>query len=371
MRHLSPENDAIELRSDQSSTTSTTTATPHRTLLVLASQHGDEPCGVHAVNRLFSQNHADPSWPFGEREGGPRCAFDVVRFVLGNPRAFALGQRQVDDNLNRCFPLEDSALAPSSSSSSYERERAAQVLAPLLREVDAVLDLHSASAPSPAFAMVPPSSSASVSLAECLLLAGGERKSAAEIRYVLKDHTGEGLGLAIEWSARHGRGGGGGGGGAKERVKKTAAVTVECGEHSDDSSVDIAALAIEAALAWRGEEDARSSSRSLHSRILVVRRGEVVREGFRWRWQEEEGEDDGGGGGGAEAERQPPPEAFKRFAPGQLVASDAVKGELRCDVEGGALIVLPAANPVLGEDAFLWGEEEEREGERERKKEAE
>ena len=60
-----------------------------------------------------------------------------------------------------------------------------------------------------------------------------------------------------------------------------------------------------------------------------------------------------------------PPGAFARFAIGELVASDDVRGELRCEVEGGARIVLPAAKPVEGEDAFLWGEEEEEEEEEE------
>lgn len=293
-----------------------------RALLVLATQHGDEPCGVLAVNRLISENGA--SWPFHDE----RCAFDAVVVALGNPRAFLAKTRQVEENLNRCFPSEKSLEELVQDDSTYERRRAGE-LAKLLSAADAVLDIHSASAASPAFSMFPPSSSSSASLARALGGDGG-------IPFALKDFTGEGLGLAIEWAAAKGNKRGEGGGGT------TAAVTVEAGQHSSSSSVDASVAAIEAALSWKGGEERTEAT----PKVLVVRRGEVVRKGFRWRTANGE---------------QTPPAAFTRFEFDQLVASDEEKGELRCGVRGGALIVLPAAKPVEGEDAFLWGEEEEEE----------
>lgn len=324
-------------RSTSASTSNSTWTNNGRSLLVLASQHGDEPCGVLAVNQLLLLLSQDeklrgtedcPSWPFSERG----CAFDSVVFALGNPRAFAANERQIEDKLNRCFHIDKTLPEMlQEGSGTYERRRAAE-LAKLLSVADAVLDLHSASAPSPAFAMFPPSSPASASFS----------RSLSGIPFALKDFTGQSLGLAIEWGARHGRGG------------KTAAATLEAGQHSSPSAVEASVRAIRAALRWRGpgREDQGEEREGLSGRaggpappnVLVVRRGEVVRDGFRW---------------GGEALEGQPPKAFTRFKFGEIVARDGVKGDMRCEIEKGALIVLPAAKPVEGEDAFLWGEEEE------------
>jgi predicted deacylase len=330
MQRLSPETPLIEFTRKSSSTSTSLTSTSSRSLLVLASQHGDEPCGVLAVNRLLQ----DPSWPFvSEKEDGG-CAFDRVSFALGNPRAFRSDSRQIEENLNRCFALESDLAAIARDRSSYERQRAGE-LATLLAGADAVLDLHSASAPSPPFAMFPPASPASASLARALF----------GVPYALRDFTGRGLGLAIEWAAKHGSKRGKGG-------ESAAAVTLEAGQHASAASVEASVSAILAALRWRGvgegEKEENPAEKRCRPRFVTVRRGEVVRKGFCW-----------------ETEDGMPPEAFARFALGELVASDDVRGELRCEVDGGARIVLPAAKPVEGEDAFLWGEEEEEEEEEE------
>jgi predicted deacylase len=270
-----------------------------RRAVVVVALHGDEPAGVAAVNALAAAG-ALPALATG---------WACVTLVVGNPRALEAGVRFISKNLNRLFTpaaLAPSAAAPPSSaappSPCYETQRARE-LAPLLTAASLVLDLHTASAPTPPFALRPPASPASAALAAALPVA-----------YAVDDATGAGLGLAIEAAAAAG----------------AAAVTVECGQHAAPASVDAAAACIVAALS--GRRGAASPPQS-----VTVRRGETVRPGFRW-------------AGGA------PPPAFSRVAPGAIVAADDERGDILCDIQGGAIIVMPTAAPVVGEDAWLWGE---------------
>ncbi|WP_435358865.1 succinylglutamate desuccinylase [Haloarchaeobius sp. DFWS5] len=56
---------------------------------VVAAVHGDEPCGVHAVEQLLDQQ-PDVHRP--------------VKLVVANERALAQGVRYVDEDVNRAFP---------------------------------------------------------------------------------------------------------------------------------------------------------------------------------------------------------------------------------------------------------------------------
>lgn len=267
-----------------------------RHLVVLAAQHGDEPAGVKALNALNLTRLPDSPW-------------SCVTCVLGNPPAFERGVRFVDANLNRCFTDEVLSVGGEASTPPYEHARARE-LAPLLAAADAVLDLHTTSAPTPPFAMFPPQSQLSAALAAAL-----------PVDFALADATGAGLGLAIEYAAR--RGG-------------AAAVTVECGQHGAAAAADVAAACIRAALSWRVDASMAPPPPPKKPVFLNVDRGELVRPGFRW--------------AGA------PPPAFGRVEEGAVIATDD-RGDIVCDVPGGALIVLPAHNLVVGEDAWLWGVE--------------
>lgn len=223
-----------------------------------------------------------------------------------------------DANLNRQFG-RSTLLAPASAADPHEVTRARE-LAPTLAAAAAVLDLHTASAPTPPFVLHPPRSRASAALAAALPLP-----------YRLADATGAGLGLAIEFAAEAG----------------AAAVTVECGAHGDAGAAAVAAACVRAALAWGGGEASAGPARGALAPLqtaLCVARGVVVRPGFRWVTP------DGG-----------PPRAFSRAACGAVVARDDAGGDIACDVEGGAYVVMPTAAPVVGEDALLWGEDEEKE----------
>jgi succinylglutamate desuccinylase len=97
---------------------------------VVAGVHGDEPCGVRAVEAVL----ADP--PTVSRP---------VKLVVANERALAREERYVDEDLNRAFPGDPDA-------SSHEGRLAAE----LERELDGctTLSLHSTQSYGSPFALV-------------------------------------------------------------------------------------------------------------------------------------------------------------------------------------------------------------------------
>jgi len=86
---------------------------------ILACVHGDETCGWHALNRL---------------KAGDVTLQAPVKFVLANERAFKLGYRFCDTDLNRAMPGD-------ASSDQHEVRLAAR----LRRELEGttVIDFHS------------------------------------------------------------------------------------------------------------------------------------------------------------------------------------------------------------------------------------
>ncbi|MFK7924695.1 MAG: succinylglutamate desuccinylase/aspartoacylase family protein [Bacteroidia bacterium] len=79
-------------------------------LFILASLHGNEPAGVHALKRVFNRLETE-NIPF------------IGRFIglCGNCKALALGQRYVDRDLNRLWSSDEinrvKALSPDKSNS--------------------------------------------------------------------------------------------------------------------------------------------------------------------------------------------------------------------------------------------------------------
>lgn len=100
------------------------------TIAILAAIHGDEPCGVHAIERLL---------------GDPPAVERPVKLVVANEEALARGRRFVDEDLNRAFPGDPDA-------DSHERRLAAD----LERELRGctVLALHSTQSHDEPFAVV-------------------------------------------------------------------------------------------------------------------------------------------------------------------------------------------------------------------------
>lgn len=112
---------------------------PH--LVVVGGTHGDEPCGLQALQKLREA-----------AQDGTLPAFEGTLVLLhGNPEATRQGRRFTEGgtDLNRLF---DFAFEQQLSRDhwSYEHERA-QMLRPLLEQASALLDLHSTSQPTPPF----------------------------------------------------------------------------------------------------------------------------------------------------------------------------------------------------------------------------
>lgn len=112
---------------------------PGPRLIVTAAVHGNEVCGISAIQRVLA-----------EFDSG---ALTLLRGTLSmipivNPLAHQKGQREGERNLNR-------NLRPAMIPQDFE-DRIARQLCPWLAQHDVLLDLHSFNNPGPAFAMLGP-----------------------------------------------------------------------------------------------------------------------------------------------------------------------------------------------------------------------
>jgi predicted deacylase len=170
---------------------------------VMGSVHGNEPCGDAALRGLLEAAEGG-RLPLGQ---------GTIVLILGNPEALAQRRRFTagGTDLNRLFDFRFVTDLPRPRWTT-EHHRAAQ-LEPILASIDALLDLHSATAPTPPFSIlndVP----ASRDLAERLGL----------------DHATEGWsgpGLFMDRVSI----------GVMQRHRKPA-LSVECGQHDDPSSIE-------------------------------------------------------------------------------------------------------------------------------------
>ncbi|MFA6404997.1 MAG: succinylglutamate desuccinylase/aspartoacylase family protein [Candidatus Paceibacterota bacterium] len=99
------------------------------TSIVLVGVHGDENCGVEALENIL---------PTLEIERG------TILFGYGNPRAIEVNKRFTEVNLNRMFKNDD--LLSINDKNSYEYGRA-QFLKNYLNKADVLLDIHASSIP--------------------------------------------------------------------------------------------------------------------------------------------------------------------------------------------------------------------------------
>src|SRR3989344_347309 len=94
------------------------------TSIVLVGVHGDEKCGVEALEKIL---------PNLEIERG------AVLFGYGNPRVIEASKRYLDTNLNRMFNADEKLTKEEKESYEYQR---AQFLKTYLNKAEALLDIH-------------------------------------------------------------------------------------------------------------------------------------------------------------------------------------------------------------------------------------
>jgi predicted deacylase len=120
-------------------------------ILFFGAIHGNEVCGPKAINRVISEIES----------GGLTLLHGSVTFVpVANPEAHRQDKRFIEDNLNRIFTT-------TKDPKTYEA-RLANVLCPLVKRADVVLDIHSITADGNAFTYLDFLTKNNLSLAEVL-----------------------------------------------------------------------------------------------------------------------------------------------------------------------------------------------------------
>lgn len=122
------------------------------TLICVAALHGNEPCGIEALRRVFRALEGDASVLQGELVG-----------LTGNRKALASGKRYLSRDLNRIW-TEEEAQRIEAAGPPFEGDPEAEELFDLNRHLRQcfetargsvfVLDLHSTSGPGAAFAVL-------------------------------------------------------------------------------------------------------------------------------------------------------------------------------------------------------------------------
>lgn len=217
-------------------------ATAGPRLIVTAAVHGNEVCGTRAIERVTAELDA----------GALVLAAGSVTFVpIANPKAYALRRRAGDRNLNR-------ALQPTDAPREYE-DQVANWLCPLLAEHEVLLDLHSFQSAGRAFVMVGPRDNAgslepfahaaeeealACSLGVSRAVDGWLDTYAAGVARRLHAAQQQGRSGTLDLDPRYGVG-------TTEymRTRGGWALTLECGQHDDPQSPEVAYQAIRRTLA--------------------------------------------------------------------------------------------------------------------------
>lgn len=206
-------------------------------LIVLGAVHGNEVCGTLAIQQLIAEIE----------NGTVRIERGTLTLVpVTNPLAYRLKRRHGDRNLNRNMRVSD---APQ----DFE-DRIANLLCPLLQAHDVLLDLHSFHTPGTPFAMIGPSHNrgelepfarASEEEAMALRLGIGRFVEGWLDTYAqgVKDRQARGAEASVDYGV-----------GTTETMRRYGgiAITLECGQHEEDTAPQVAYEAIRNTLAHLG-----------------------------------------------------------------------------------------------------------------------
>jgi predicted deacylase len=213
-------------------------------LIVTGAVHGNETCGTKGIQRVV-----------GELDSGEiSLAGGAVTFIpVTNPLAYAKGERSGERNLNR-------NLGPVETPADFE-DHVANWLCPLLAQHEVLLDLHSTRAKSAPFAMLGPRdndgalepyhhSAKERALARVLGVGRFVEGWLSTYEKGVRRRVAEGRGSRLNTDPRYGIG-------TTEYMRSVGgcAVTLECGQHEDPSSPEVAYRAIRNALAFLGIVD--------------------------------------------------------------------------------------------------------------------
>lgn len=300
---------------------------PGPRLIVVGAVHGNETCGTRAIGRVMA----------GIESGGLPIRAGCVTFVpVANPLAHARGERAGDRNLNR-------NLGPVETPADFE-DRVANWLCPLLARHDVLLDLHSTRGRTQPFAMLGPHDNAGA--LEAFTHEARERALARRLgvsRFVegwlgtyargVERRVREGRGSALNTDARYGVG-------TTEYMRSAGgyAITLECGQHEDPSSPEVAYRAIRNTLAFLGLTGGEApppveAYEALRLREVVDRAHPGDRFSREW-------------------------SSFDRLAKGDVIATRHDGTVIAADRDGW--IVFPDAKALPGNEWFYFAEPVER-----------
>ena len=237
----------------------------------------------------------------------PWCVHQMsLRIEVGNPAALDECVRFRHSNLNRILlPARAEPQAEDPEPLAYEKTRA-RVLMEAIAEADAFLDLHSCSADSPPFAL-PLGSPPAEAIARAL-----------PVDYVI-DKLGHATvvgGTSLDYAQA-----------CNDDGKARAGVTIECGQHADPRSV---ATARDAILTFVFGPSPAVRNHPIH---LVSR--ESVRVGSDFEFVRQWGQ-------------------FEVVDPGTVICRNN-GDDIVSRADSPATIIMPARDPVPGEEAFFWG----------------
>ncbi|SED43603.1 L,D-peptidoglycan transpeptidase YkuD, ErfK/YbiS/YcfS/YnhG family [Rhizobiales bacterium GAS188] len=228
---------------------------PGPKLLVTGAVHGNETCGPEAIARIIADC----------REGRIAVRRGEVSFVpVVNHKAYLQGTREGDRNLNR--DLRDYVIP------ECHEDRVANLICPLLRQHDVLLDIHSFRSRGEPFVFVgPPDNQGDI---EPFGSAQAEGELAARLGPAVLMHGW----LAAYARAQQERARLGGGDIVSKGVGTTEymrfaggyGVTIECGQHQEPRAVEIAYAAIRNALAHLRLIDAPEPPRRVERAIELA-----------------------------------------------------------------------------------------------------